>query len=205
MSGTTTRGLPYPTGDDKVAEGDNAIRALAESIDALITGQIVKPTAVSTGGVINADGTVSFTAQNVIEVRGCFPAGTKFARVFISVEGTTVAGPGNFQFMQGTTPVATSYAFQRTDFTNVVTANQLTTGGTAVQIMNFSAGGGFVDLLVVNPGVASRKFFQARSGGIGTGQLSWGSCDNLAANFDGFKIYGWANAVNSVIRVQRHY
>lgn len=31
--GSTTRGLPYPEGTDKVVDGDNAIRALAEAVD----------------------------------------------------------------------------------------------------------------------------------------------------------------------------
>ena len=31
--GTTTNGLPWPEGTDRVADGDDAIRALAESID----------------------------------------------------------------------------------------------------------------------------------------------------------------------------
>jgi hypothetical protein len=33
MAGTTTNGLPYPTGTDRVADGDNAIQALAEKVD----------------------------------------------------------------------------------------------------------------------------------------------------------------------------
>lgn len=34
MGGMTARGFPYPTGTDRVADGDNAIQALAASIDA---------------------------------------------------------------------------------------------------------------------------------------------------------------------------
>jgi hypothetical protein len=34
MAGTTTNGLPYPTGTDLLMNGDNAIQALAEAIDA---------------------------------------------------------------------------------------------------------------------------------------------------------------------------
>ena len=33
MGSTTTNGLPYPTGDDRVMDGDNAIQALAEALD----------------------------------------------------------------------------------------------------------------------------------------------------------------------------
>jgi hypothetical protein len=33
MAGTTTNGLPYPTGTDLLMNGDNAIQALAEAID----------------------------------------------------------------------------------------------------------------------------------------------------------------------------
>jgi hypothetical protein len=34
MGGTTTHGLPYPTGTDLIMNGDNAMQALAEAIDA---------------------------------------------------------------------------------------------------------------------------------------------------------------------------
>jgi hypothetical protein len=36
MGGVTARGFPYPTGTDRVADGDNAIQALAASIDAYL-------------------------------------------------------------------------------------------------------------------------------------------------------------------------
>ena len=34
MAGTTAHGLPYPTGSDLIMDGDNAIQALAEAVDA---------------------------------------------------------------------------------------------------------------------------------------------------------------------------
>ena len=33
MGGTTTHGLPYPLGSDRVADGDDSIKALAEAVD----------------------------------------------------------------------------------------------------------------------------------------------------------------------------
>jgi hypothetical protein len=38
MGGTTSNGLPYPTGTDLIMDGDNAIKALAESVDAKALG-----------------------------------------------------------------------------------------------------------------------------------------------------------------------
>jgi hypothetical protein len=35
-TGTTPRGFPFPNGDDRVSNGDNMIRALAEKIDAIL-------------------------------------------------------------------------------------------------------------------------------------------------------------------------
>lgn len=36
MGGVTARGFPYPVGTDRVADGDNAMQALASSIDAYL-------------------------------------------------------------------------------------------------------------------------------------------------------------------------
>jgi hypothetical protein len=36
MSGTTPHGLPFPTGTDKVRDGDNAIEALARAVDTYV-------------------------------------------------------------------------------------------------------------------------------------------------------------------------
>lgn len=33
MAGSTTHGLPYPTGTDRVMDGDNAMQSLAEAVD----------------------------------------------------------------------------------------------------------------------------------------------------------------------------
>jgi len=33
MAGTTSTGIPYPTGTDRVADGDNAMQAMAEALD----------------------------------------------------------------------------------------------------------------------------------------------------------------------------
>jgi hypothetical protein len=53
MAGTTARlALPYPTGTDRVADGDNAIQALAEGLD--FAGVRVGTAAVPFGTVVSA-------------------------------------------------------------------------------------------------------------------------------------------------------
>lgn len=58
MSANTTRGWPYPVGTDRVADGDDAIRALAEKADARVGygacgGSVVLPiTAVNTTATV---------------------------------------------------------------------------------------------------------------------------------------------------------
>ena len=42
MAGATTNGIPYPTGSDRVMDGDNAMQAMAEKID---------PSVAATSGV----------------------------------------------------------------------------------------------------------------------------------------------------------
>jgi hypothetical protein len=72
MSGTTPGGLPYPTGTDLVRDGDNAIQALAEAIQARGGAQKIQRESV----VVTADGNgtfarlfpVAFTGQPSIAV-----------------------------------------------------------------------------------------------------------------------------------------
>lgn len=53
MAGTTSRlGLPYPTGTDRVADGDNAIQALADALD--FGGVRVGAAAIPFGTQVNA-------------------------------------------------------------------------------------------------------------------------------------------------------
>jgi hypothetical protein len=54
----TPGGLPYPTGTDKVVDGDNAIKALAEAIDARVTGGLLV-------AVTGADGMIYVPAHGL--------------------------------------------------------------------------------------------------------------------------------------------
>lgn len=56
MPGTTTNGLPYPVGTDRVMDGDNAMQSLAEAVDtkALLSGDTGNVSAVSAGFTLAA-------------------------------------------------------------------------------------------------------------------------------------------------------
>lgn len=70
--GTTSKGAPYPVGTDKVVDGDNAIKALADWINPLIaetpTGQALRAWVTSGGYTTNSQGGVAITVpfQTVI-------------------------------------------------------------------------------------------------------------------------------------------
>jgi hypothetical protein len=68
MSGTTSGGLPYPTGSDLVRDGDNAIQALAEKVQSKYGSfsQSYIGGAVTTG----PDGKVWINAPNLNVVLG---------------------------------------------------------------------------------------------------------------------------------------
>lgn len=70
MSGTTAEGLPYPTGTDKVRDGDNAIKALAESAGtALVLPLNTSAGKISRVGMMLSPGfNVNFNAQGRIQV-----------------------------------------------------------------------------------------------------------------------------------------
>jgi hypothetical protein len=56
MGGTTPNGLPFPTGEDRVMDGDNAIEALARAIDtkALLSGDSGDVSPATAGFVVVA-------------------------------------------------------------------------------------------------------------------------------------------------------
>lgn len=65
MGSTTTNGLPYPVGTDRVMDGDNAIQALAEAIDtkALFTGDTGVITPAAAGFVVVAGQCANLTGN----------------------------------------------------------------------------------------------------------------------------------------------
>jgi hypothetical protein len=59
MGGTTPKyQLPYPTGTDRVADGDNAIQALAERVEVVVP--LVRVGVVGMATNAGSDGTITF-------------------------------------------------------------------------------------------------------------------------------------------------
>ena len=71
MGSTTTRtGLPYPVGTDRVMDGDDAIKALAERLDGTTAAQASVPFAMAAG---QSNVVISAATQGQVAVT--FPAG----------------------------------------------------------------------------------------------------------------------------------
>lgn len=123
MGSTTTHGLPYPVGTDRVMDGDNAMQALAEAVDAQLYAGTGAPGAP--GMWANATGVVVCTNSSLTAAPGTainFARYMKLGRtVFFQGEATittavvqgaialpnSVAGvPLNRQYACGTFQVA---------------------------------------------------------------------------------------------------
>lgn len=86
MSATTTLGFPYPTPGDKLEQGDDIIKALAQYLNDKVglvkSGQdSITPSAANT------------TTSKVIVFPVAFPAGAPLPAVVVTPNGT-VAAPG---------------------------------------------------------------------------------------------------------------
>lgn len=112
-------GLPYPTGTDKVVDGDNAIRALAEAVDALLndTGWINLP-AASNGFVADTGGGTPQYRKigSVVYLRGQYLRST--APATATVATTLPTG-----FRPTTTVNLHTQAFNNGDVAVLVTVN----------------------------------------------------------------------------------
>lgn len=120
MAGTTPRtGLPYPTGTDRVADGDNAMQALAERIEARYPrGSLGFVHITASQGPIGGDNTItSFTIPDPGVGR----------RVRLSMFGTVTCTVASATFISVFAEGATQLG--RSDTLTHVTAN---TGVTAV-------------------------------------------------------------------------
>jgi hypothetical protein len=53
--GTTTKGIPYPEGTDRVMDGDDAMKAIAQKVDALL------PVTITGSGTTDASGNFTIT------------------------------------------------------------------------------------------------------------------------------------------------
>lgn len=91
MGSTTTLGYPYPVGTDRLMDGDDAIKALAEKVDSSL--------GVTAAGTTNVSTTNSATGTTVVTL----PAG-RFAtgpRIACNIRDSTT-------FIIGTGPVSAS-------------------------------------------------------------------------------------------------
>lgn len=79
----TPSGYPYPTGSDKVVDGDNAIRALAEAIP---IAQVIPVVGAPAGPTVDAYGVINFTAINIVNIPSCFIAGFSKYRITIHLD-----------------------------------------------------------------------------------------------------------------------
>lgn len=86
MPSNTPNGLPYPVGTDRVADGDNAIRALAEAVDPFAgdTGWIT----VGSGGSAPAYGAGMSDASPATDYRTRFRRVGKMVTVAVAVQRT---------------------------------------------------------------------------------------------------------------------
>lgn len=123
--GTTVNGLPFPEGTDRVADGDNAMKALAEEIDAkaLFTGDTGWLSAAAAGFVpasanwINLTGTcrrrnglvavnfgitskVAIGSGNITNI-GYITVPAGWRPYLNSPVHTSSAGPGHFSYASG--------------------------------------------------------------------------------------------------------
>lgn len=82
MPSQTGKGYPYPVGTDKVADGDNAIQALATAVD------------TKAGVRCSGEATVPITAVNTpVSLTITFPAGLFTAAPASVVVGLRIANP----------------------------------------------------------------------------------------------------------------
>jgi hypothetical protein len=114
MGATPVKGWPYPVGTDKVVDGDNAIKAVADMLDARMGMYVCKPSTVL-NGTINPDGSVTANASSGwVELRGVFSAAFRFYRVVYAITGGNAVAAAA-RLMVGTAQVqdAGAYPTQR--------------------------------------------------------------------------------------------
>src|SRR5262245_8593149 len=105
---TTTKGFPYPVGTDRVMDGDDAIKALAEAVDSKI-GVLAAGTATIPITTANSTATVTITFS---------PPLPSAPRAVLMSIGNMVNGPGAISMWTSTTTAtSTILAGQRTSTT----------------------------------------------------------------------------------------
>lgn len=92
MAGTTTHGLPYPTGTDLVRDGDDAIQALAAAVDGAIYAGTGIPNGV--GLWSNFAGCVVCTDLSLAAQAGSTVTNARWSKIGTTVnfQGTATSG-----------------------------------------------------------------------------------------------------------------
>lgn len=135
MATTPAKGWPYPVGTDFVVDGDNAMRAISEMLDARMGRYVITPTGV-VNGTINADGSVTANAASgFVELRGIFTARFRLYVIEFDVSGTGSA-PLQVRCMQGAAMVqaAGSYTSQMWVASGATPISSVITGATYGQV-----------------------------------------------------------------------
>lgn len=104
MGGTTTHGLPFPTGTDRVMDGDDAIKALAEAVDASLWGTAWT---AAPGVWVAATGVVVCTYSSLTQLAGSSIDYAKVMKI-----GRTVFFTGSAQVPAATDPAISLPAAQ---------------------------------------------------------------------------------------------
>lgn len=189
MPGTTAnKGWPYPVGTDPVVDGDNAIKAVADALDARVGAYVVVPTSV-VGGTVNADGSITCNqSSGYVELRGVFTARYRFYRILYSISGSASTA------LTARTMIGTSQQLGASDYANsFMTVSGATVGaGTANQSFAYlsspSAAAAHGEVLVFDPTAATSPTRLHSAGSGGTQYAAASSVRAAAVAEDGFAI-----------------
>ena len=195
---TPNYGWPVPTSTDLVKDGATAIEALGDAIDATVFGlptaafNLVIPTSVTKGASgtasVGANGVVTFSATESIQVNGAFTSAYTNYRMVMTYFGSSAADV-LCQFSIGGTATATNYNYKMFYLTGTET-NFNTTRFNALALKT-SSGTAVAD--ITNPETASISNIICSSFGM-TGATDnspyqlWGA-QNSITQFDGIKFY----------------
>lgn len=202
MANTPNKGWPYPTGTDFVVDGDNAIRAVSEQLDARMGAYVMMPTSVA-GGTINSDGSVTATATtDMVELRGVFTSAFKRYRVMWSFEGTS-ASILIFRFLVGNVPSAAAGGYVSQTWaasgSAVVGATTTNTYGVASQIIGNIQSGDMNVINALDPAKATNAYGTGYGsglpGGFGTYRATAAVEDGIAFQKGSGTTPGWVKVI----------
>lgn len=202
MALTPNKGWPYPVGTDRVVDGDDAIKAVADQLDARLGMYVITPTSVL-NGTINVDGSVACNATSgMVELRGIFSARFRFYRIEFNIAGSTSNYP-SARYMVGTTAqsAAGSYTSQRYYASAAAMSAATSTDAFAyVNPIASTAHSGFIDVFdPFDATIATRALASSMGGGLpGASAILW---TPAAASHDGFAMGKATGTTTGTIKV----